>query len=322
MTQTQETHPVKKRHPALGASFAILGALLFGINASTSKVIIAAGVAPNQIVMFRSFATACLAAVALLFTNRQAFKLSKRETPRLVIFGVFGVALMQWAYSSAVSNLPIGIALLVEYTAIIWVPLVSLILYRIKPPKIVWIGVALVLAGLVVVSNLFSGASLSPLGLFYAALAASFLTYYFIVGKQIQNRRDTMSTLMYSMFTAGLFWSLFTFSSPAFPDLATGVRLLGLASDPLPLWLALIWLGVMGSFVPMWLSYRAMHHLSSTAAGIASTSETVFAFLFAMLLLGETFTGTQLVGGVLVLSGIVIAQIAERNRPTEEGLHQ
>jgi drug/metabolite transporter (DMT)-like permease len=56
-----------------------------------------------------------------------------------------------------------------------------------------------------------------------------------------------------------------------------------------------------------------MHHLSSTAAGVASTSETVFAFLFGMLLLGENFTGTQLIGGLFVLSGIVVAQLSERS---------
>jgi drug/metabolite transporter (DMT)-like permease len=60
-----------------------------------------------------------------------------------------------------------------------------------------------------------------------------------------------------------------------------------------------------------------MHHLTSTAAGIASTSETVFAFLVGMVLLGENFTGTQLVGGVFVLSGIVVAQLAERSNGLE-----
>lgn len=308
---------MNRRHPTLGATYAIAGALLFGINASVSKIIIEAGVSPAQIVLFRSIATAFLAALVLFFTNRKAFSIKLREWPKLIAFGVFGVALMQWSYSQAVSNLPVGIALLIEYTAIIWVPLVSMIWLKNKPPVLVWLGVALVVVGLTVVSNLFGGSLLSPTGVIFAFMAAIFLTYYFIVGKELQKTRDTMSTLMYSMAISSVFWACIPGWTEQLPSAGTDVPLLGAANAPVELWVALIWLGIMGSFVPMWLSYRAMHHLSSTAAGVASTSETVFAFLFGMLLLGENFTGTQLIGGLLVISGIVVAQLAERSSGLE-----
>jgi len=304
---------MNRRIPALGATFAITGAVLFGLNASVSKLIIAAGVSPAQIVLFRSIATMLLAAIVLTLTYRRGFAIKLREWPKMIAFGIFGVALMQWSYSQAVSNLPVGIALLIEYTAIIWVPLVSMIWLKNKPSTQVWIGVGLVLVGLTIVSNIFGGPSLSPTGVLFAFMAAIFLTYYFIVGKDLQNSRDTMSTLMYSMAISSLFWACIPGWTERIPDLNADVPLLGAQSTPVELWISLIWLGGMGSFVPMWLSYRAMHHLSSTAAGVASTSETVFAFLFGMLLLGENFTGTQLIGGLFVLSGIVVAQLSERS---------
>ena len=69
----------------------------------------------------------------------------------------------------------------------------------------------------------------------------------------------------------------------------------------------------MGSFVPMMLSYKALAHLSATGVGIASTAETVFAFIFGLLWLGEQITTNQLIGGLLVVGGIVVSQTA-RNR--------
>jgi hypothetical protein len=48
--------------------------VLFGLNASTSKVVMAAGITPEQIVIFRSFATALGAGIALVLTNRQALE--------------------------------------------------------------------------------------------------------------------------------------------------------------------------------------------------------------------------------------------------------
>ena len=79
----------------------------------------ASGITPEQIVIFRSFATALGAGIALVLTNRKAFRVQKHEWRGLIVFGIFGVALMQWSYSNAVKNLPIGIALLIEYTAIV-----------------------------------------------------------------------------------------------------------------------------------------------------------------------------------------------------------
>lgn len=237
-----------------------------------------------------------------------------RELPLLVTFGIVGVGLMQWAYSQAVAGLQVGIALLIEYTAIIWVPLVSLLLFREKVQPRVWVAVTLVLGGLAVVADTFGGSvELSPTGLMFAALAAAFLTFYFIAGKRVQKTRDTMSALFFSMLISTLFWLV---ASPWWQnsvDLFGGINLGGnLAAITLPTWLLLIWLGIFGSFVPMWLSYRALHHLNPTGVGIASTAETVFAFGFGLLWLGESFSALQLVGGVLVIGGIVLAQTKKR----------
>jgi len=306
-----EMSKMSKRNPALGAALALAGALLFGLNASTSKVLIQGGIDPSVLVLFRSLATAGIAAIVLLFTNRAAFKIHWRELPRMLTFGVIGVALMQWAYSQAVANLQVGVALLIEYTAIIWVPLVSLIIFKQRLRSRIWVAVALVLCGLVVVSNIWDG-GLNAIGVVYAFMAAAFLTLYFIMGERLQQSRDTMSTLMYSMLVSSLFWLLLSPWQGLEPSLLTSTVSLdgNLAAVHLPLWILLVWLGVFGSFVPMALSYRALHHLSATGVGIASTAETVFAFAFGFLWLNEQITGTQMVGGLLVLTGIILAQTA------------
>lgn len=290
---------------------ALSGALLFGLNASTSKVLIQSGIDPSVLVLFRSLATAGIAAIVLLFTNRAAFKIHLRELPRMLTFGVIGVALMQWAYSQAVANLQVGVALLIEYTAIIWVPLVSLTIFKQRLRSRIWVAVALVLCGLVVVSNIWDG-GLNAIGVIYAFMAAAFLTLYFIMGERLQQTRDTMSTLMYSMLVSSLFWlALSPWNTIDAGTLGSTVSLEGnFAETYLPLWLLLAWLGVFGSFVPMALSYRALHHLSATGVGIASTAETVFAFAFGFLWLNEQVSGTQWVGGLLVLTGIILAQTA------------
>ena len=270
-----------KKRPVLGVLLTFLAALLFGLNASTSKVIMQSGVTPEQMVIFRSFATALIAGVVVMVRNPNALKVKASEWKFLLSFGIVGVALMQWAYSNAVKNLPVGIALLIEYTAIVLVPLASILFFKARVQRKLWLGVCLVLVGLVVVSQIWRG-GLNPIGVGFAFAAAVFLSVYFIMGERSHNTRDPFSTLFYTMLIATVFW---LFASPWWQfdvaRLSTSLNLSGnLSNFDVPAWWLLIWLGVMGSFAPMALSYVALGQLSATVVGIISTAETVFAFLF------------------------------------------
>ncbi len=308
---------MRTKRPLLGVTLAFGSVILFGLNASTSKVIIQSGITAEQIVIFRSLATALLAGIALALTKPEAFRVEKSEWRNLILFGIVGVALMQWSYSNAVANLPIGIALLIEYTAIVIVPLASLWLFKERVLPRLWMAIVLVLVGLVVVSRIWDG-GLNPVGLLFAIAAALFLSFYFLMGEHTLKKRDTLSTLFYSMSISALFWILVSPWWEFDTDrITSSISLTGnLEGFSYPLWVLLIWLGVMGAFVPMLFSYLAMANLSATSVGVISTSETVFAFIFAWAWLNEKIDGLQALGGVLVITGIVLAQtsrVAKRN---------
>ena len=293
--------------------------MLFGLNASTSKVVMSSGITPEEIVIFRSFATALGAGIALLITNRKAFRVQRHEWRGLVVFGIFGVALMQWSYSNAVKNLPIGIALLIEYTAIVIVPLVSLWLFKEKVLPRLWFAIVMVLGGLVVVSRIWDG-GLNPVGLMFAVMAALFLSFYFLMGEHVLKKRDTLSTLFYAMSISALFWLIVTPWWNFKPEiLVQEVSLTGnLNQVELPLWAMLAWIGVFGSFLPMLFSFLALVHLSATSVGVISTGETVMAFFFAWAWLNEKIDGIQALGGVLVVAGIVLAQTSRVKQKDKE----
>jgi drug/metabolite transporter (DMT)-like permease len=78
----------------------------------------------------------------------------------------------------------------------------------------------------------------------------------------------------------------------------------------LPLWVLVAWIVVLGAVVPFWLSIGALRHLPPTAAGLVATVEPVFASIVAWLWVEQVLTGWQVAGGVVVLTGIVLAQTA------------
>ena len=300
---------MRTKHPVLGVIFALAGVVLFGLNASSSKVLMESGVSPEELVIFRSLATAIGAGVVLVLTKPTAFRVRLPEWRNLILFGVFGVALMQWSYSNAVANLPVGIALLIEYTAIVIVPLVSLWLFKEKVLPRLWFAIVMVLGGLVVVSRIWDG-GLNPVGVMFAIAAALFLSFYFLMGEHTLRNRDAMSTLFYSMSISAVFWLIvspwWNFDTAI---LAKTISLTGnLDQYSVPLWGLLLWVGIFGSFLPMLFSFLALTHLRATSVGVISTAETVMAFVFGWAWLNEKIDGIQALGGLLVVAGIVLAQ--------------
>ena len=305
---------VANRRPAVGITAVSFAALMFGFNASTVKIILGTEISPEQLVLFRASITALMAGIVLLFTNRKAFKVTMKELPVLVFYGIFGIALMQWSYSNAVSLLPISVALLIEYTAIVIVPLVSLLLFKEKVRPRLWFGIAAVLVGLAIVSNLWNS-SLNPIGVAWAFMAAVCLSIYFLIGEHTQRKRDAMSTLFYTFAVASVFWAIMNLINPAkMIDINLVFNLGGnLSGISMPVWAGLIWIGIMGSFIPMLLDYIALGNLSATAVGVIATAETVFATIFAWAWLNESMTTLEVIGGLIVVAGIILAETSRTN---------
>ena len=85
----------------------------------------------------------------------------------MAVLGVTGIALLQACYGGALGRLPVGIALLLEYTGVLFVALVGFFVFKEKVKARLWVAIGLVLAGLVVVAQLWNS-TLDPLGVVLA----------------------------------------------------------------------------------------------------------------------------------------------------------
>jgi len=292
----------------------LTAAFLFGVNGSAIKTVMHTGITGAEITLYRSLSSTLIAGLVLFATNRGAFAVQRSEWKWLLLLGIAGVGLMQFSYANAVANLPVGVALLMQYTAIIIVPIVSIWLFKKRLGLRVWLAVGLVLSGLVVVSRIWLG-GLNSVGLFFGATAAIATTVYYLVGEHVHKRRDPVSTLFFTMGISSCLWFTITpwwkFDVGRFANaIDLGGNLTGIMA---PGWVMFLWLGLMGAFLPLFLTYAALRHLSATSVGLLSTTETIFGFLFAYLWLGEKIDEIQTIGGLLVIAGIVLAQSSRRS---------
>lgn len=299
----------------MGYLYALLAAVLFGANGSVTKVIIEAGLSPTQLTMFRVLGSAIIAGAVLLVVRRGGFRIGRRQLFVMAVLGVAGVALLQASYAFAVQLLPVGIALLIEYTAVLMVAVVAFFFLKEKVKSRLWIAIACVLIGLAVVAQVWAS-ELNPVGVVLGFVAASSLTVYFLVGERQVSATSPLVVAFWTSTFAAAFWLLFSgwwlvepgiFSEP--------VSMTGnLAGLVVPLWVPLAWNIVLGTFAPFMLSFLALKYLNATAAGVVAASEVIFAFVVAWLWLGEGLGTVQVVGAAVVLAGIILAQTARINK--------
>ncbi len=298
----------------MGYLYAFTAALLFGANGSVTKVMMDAGLTALQVTQMRVIGATLISGAVLFVLDRHSFRVPKGQRIWLVVMGVVGVALLQATYALALQFLPVGIALLLEYTAVPMVAVFAFVVFKERVRTRIWVSIGFVMAGLIVVAQVWNS-SLNPVGVVWGFAAALSLATYFLVGERQMETISPLALMFWAMLIAAVFWGFFSGWWSIDPAIfASNVSLTGsLAAITAPLWSLLLWNVVMGSFLPFLLSLAAIKKLSATAAGIAATSEIVFAFIVAWLWLEQRIDGFQSLGAAVVLAGIILAQTARRS---------
>ena len=288
----------------------LAAASLFAVNGAVAKVILSTGITPLRLTEFRATFGFVGLALILLAVAPASLRLSRQEVPFLVFYGVCGFALVQWLYLVAIHRLPIGIGLLLEFTAPVLVALWARFAWHEPVRGRVWVALGFALAGLSLVAEVWNGVTLDGVGVAAGLVAAVVLATYYLAGERGVGRRDPRSLVCYALLFASLFWAVTQpwWSFP-FGLLQGSTSLHGhLATTSVPLWLLYFWLVVLGTIVPFALSIGALRHLPATTVGIIATVEPVAASVVAWVWLGEALDAGQLAGGAVVLAGIVLAQ--------------
>ncbi|RBY92111.1 EamA family transporter [Blastococcus sp. TBT05-19] len=297
--------------PALGYAFTLASAGLFAINGTVSTLALEAGIPPTRLTALRCTGAALVLLGALAVFSRDRLRVHRRELPLLAVFGVVGVAMTQFLYYVAIGRLPVGIALVFEMTAPVFIALYVWLVRREAVRSRLWLALLLSLSGLVLVAQVWEGGgSLDAVGVGAALAAALCLATYYLVGERGTVGRDPVTLTCWSFVAAALFWAA------AAPWWAFDAGVLG-ESVPLslgdlraPLWVLIGWICVLGAVAPFWLSISALPHLPPTTAGLVATVEPVFASIVAWLWVEQVLTGWQVAGGLVVLTGIALAQTA------------
>lgn len=309
------SHPVRAR--STGLAIALLSAFAFGGSGPAAKPLIEAGLDPLHVTWLR-VAGAALVTLPLAWRHRGLL----RSHPALLAgFGLFAVAGVQACYFAAISRIPVGVALLIEYLApalvLGWVRFVQ----RRPVTRAAAVGVVLAVGGLSCVVEVWSGLAFDVLGLLLALGAACCQVGYFVLSDhgadEADGRRpDPVGVIAYGLLVGALVLTLV--ARPWSMEWGVLFRDAEMDGTPVPGLLLLGWIVLVATVAAYLTGVVSVRRLSPQVAGVVACLEAVIATALAWVLLGEHLSAPQVLGGLLVLTGALIAQRSAPRPPAPE----
>jgi drug/metabolite transporter (DMT)-like permease len=288
---------------------------MWAVNGTVSKGLLDTGISAMRLSQLRVSAAWLILVVVILLTNRTAFRIrSKQEFLLMAMYGLLGVTMTQWLYFVAIHLLPVGVALVLELTAPLMVAIWVKFAWDHHVPRLTWLGLSIALTGLTLITEVWTGFTLNILGVAAALGAAAALAIYYIVGERVLHLpepRDPLSLTMWGFAFATAFWAIF---QPwwGFPweylqgtyEFNGGLTLSRYAMAGFMI--------LIGTVIPFWLSLKAMQFINAQQASAMGLTEPVLAATVAWVVLGEFLSGFQILGAIVTLLGITIAEWARK----------
>jgi drug/metabolite transporter (DMT)-like permease len=297
----------------------LLAAALFGLNAGVSRIPLRGGTPTDTFTTVR-ITTAFLAFVLIaLLVDRSALRVPRGRALWLIAgLGIAGFAGVQWTYNVAINRLPLSIALLLEYLGPVLVVLWVRFVRREHVHPRMWPALVLAVGGLAVVSQVWAGPDLDPLGVVMALGAAVCFAAYFLLGEHTGSADvgGPLHVILWAFATATLMMNLV---QPAWTADALGydVSMLGRFADAsVPAWGAMAWVVLLGTVAPFFLLLLALRALSAAVVSVVAMLEPIVAALVGWVWFAETLNPVQLAGMAAMLAGILLAQTAREVEPS------
>ena len=303
-----------KAHPVRGYLYIGTATFLWGISATLGRALFTGKLMPagealrpiDPLILAQSRTTISLLVllpVLLLRRGARGLALPRRDLLHTIALGILGVAPSNFFYYLAIQKTNVATAIILQYTAPVWVLLYMVARGLQKPTLRRVAAVGLAVAGSTLAIGVIGGGGLrgSTVGLIAGTLAAFSFAFYNVGGHDILARYDRWKVLLYTLASAAVFWTVVN------PPWKIATAHYGHGQ-----WLFMLAFAVVSVLLPFSLYFSGLQHLDATSAIVGSCLEPVFSIVIAAIVLNEVVRPLQTLGIVVVLTAIVLVQMPNR----------
>jgi len=276
-----------------GSTYILFSALMYATLPILVKIAYAAGLGPGSTLVLRYlFSFILLVGLIKLFTHGRLLSLSPLVVAQGICLTASGLC-----YFFALETLPAGLTAVIFFTHPVIVAGLAILIFQEHFAPRLFMGLALALVGIGLVSGLLGGAqTLSGRGIFWALLSCLCYAFYGLIGQKTLAVNEPLSV------TATLSLLALLILMPVYhSDLGIFLQLTW------PQILITLTIAVMNTILALLFFLKGVQKIGASRATLISTAEPVFCLLLAFIILGESLTPSELIGSVLIFTSMLLA---------------
>lgn len=293
-----------------GVIAALVGGAMWGFSGTCAQYLYQHyEIDPLFITWVRMLGSGILFLILLAFTQRaklRAIAGDRRELGRLALFGIAGLFLCQFTYTTSVNATNAGTATVLQSLNTVFILAATCLMMR-RAPRAMELGglaLALIATWLIATKGNLTALMIPPAGLAWGLINAASCTFYIMYPKHLFARWGSLPVTGIGMLIGGIaavaIWGLGGLwgAAPVVPQLGLdGVLVLA----------AIVVVGTLAAFG---LYLHGVSIVGSVKGGLLGTTEPASAMVFAALWLGTMFTWADWIGLVLMVAMIFLVTLS------------
>ena len=277
----------------------VLAAILAGVLNMFSKDLLNAGMGSIEICFCREGVTAAVFFLILLVIDRSAFKVRLRDIWLFILFGAFNV-ISNVCVFTAQQSLPLEVAAVLEMTSPYFMLVFAYFLFGDKITMRKLVAVMMAFIGCIFIIGLVNGVErVDVFGIAVGLLSGMTLAAFTIGGKVVGDRGYSENTAMFYFFL---------FSALLISPLTNFGQIWSVASSDWILPICIILMGIACTLAPNYLIIYSIRRMDPATVSIVITSSLIVSTLLGVLVFGDPFSWTDVVGIILVMTAIIILE--------------
>ena len=254
--------------------------------------------------------------IGLSLFSRARFQLERSHWGFMILYGLT-LAIFNSLWTFSVEYNGAAVATVLAFSSPAMTAILSRLAFKEQFDRVKLISILLSLVGTVLVAGAQDPSMwrLNPAGIIFGLLTGLFFAFYNLEGKVASDQHiDSWTALLYSFSVATIFLFIFNLGFNTLRAEHPFTNLLWLGGS-ISGWGILFFLGVAPTLGGFGLYTRSIRYLSPTVANLIATLEPALTAIWAYLFLNEILVGAQLIGSLLLFTGIILLRMGEKPEP-------
>lgn len=298
-----------KKNKLIGIALTIIGAIFWGSSSTSAQFLeLNQHINVNWLLPVRIITAGSISVLYLIFKKGTgAFDVFKnlKDTIQLVIFGIFGISLAQYAYFQSIIYSDAGIATVMCYLAPILIILYYLVFHKRIPtvPEAISVIISFTGAAIIALQGQLSFSMFNSHLLFWGLINAVSVGIYTLQSAELIKKYGSFYTIGWGLLIGGLL-SLFIWE-PLVPQATINI------------W-SFLNIGVMvflGTILAFTLYLEGVSRLGAVQGSILSSVEPISAAFISYIALNTYYSNSDMLGFSLIITTVFILAFAKGKKP-------